>query len=514
LPANLDGRGVMKSNHRLYQGLEKYIKPAVLPVLLAVIPTLYYYGRNVDKLTPVSLYRMLAFNAILAILIYILCLVFTRFQGMKAAIAASIFLVFFNIYGVAYRYLLNLDVIRIKHYTLLPLTILLAIYAMVFAARQKDSVSGGFWKGLLPVVGLLVIFNLFNIIPVEIKRWESNAGSTVSASQNSQADVSADTKTPDIYYIILDEFEGLQGMRDYWKYQGVDDFADFLKERGFFIAENSHGDTTNTLHEMSSRLNYKEYAHVEKDYKIYFDAIADNRVVEYLKSKGYTTVVFDETKLGYPAAESLQADYLYEYGSPSIPQVRKFTFFFDEFGQLVIDNTMLYAVSQKYRNNLELINNHRNMISFTIDNIASKKVSPPKFVYVHLLLPHMPFIYDENGRTVEYEHYTNWNYYIDNYKFSTNVAEKMVDQILQEADPENPPVIILQSDHGARNYPVPRDPNSVILKDYPDDLKKLILYTLYLPGYDYSSLPQDIKPVNTFPIIFNYLFDAGIPLLK
>ena len=154
------------------------------------------------------------------------------------------------------------------------------------------------------------------------------------------------------------------------------------------------------------------------------------------------------------------------------------------------------------------------MISFTIKNIADKKVPSPKFVYVHLLLPHMPFAYDENGGITDHHHYTNWNYYIYNYKFSINVAEKMVDNILREADPENPPVIILQSDHGARNYAVPRDENSEILKNYPDNLKKDILFSLYLPGYDYSNLPQDIDPVNTFPIVFNHLFDAGIPLLK
>jgi hypothetical protein len=503
----------MKINNHFYQGLRKYVMPAVLPILLAVIPTLYYYGNNVEKLTSVSLYRMLAFNSILAIVVYFLCLIFTRFHGMKAAIAATIFLIFFNVYGVAYRYLLNLDVIRIKHYTLLPLTILLALYAMGFVSRRKDSVLKGLWKGILPVVGLLILFNLINIVPAEIKRLNNDPPPT--ARQNPQIEVTF-RNSPDIYYIVFDEFEGFQGMRDYWKYQGVDDFVRFLKDRGFFVAEDSHGDTTNTLHEMASRLNYKEYTHIEDDHKKYFDAIQNNRVVEYLKSKGYTTVVFDETKMGYPAAESLQADYLYEFGSPSISrrQVGKFTFFFDEFGQLVIDNTMLYAISQEYRSNSELINNHTNMISFTINNIASKKVASPKFVYVHLLLPHMPFIYDDNGGIVEHDHYTNWNYYIDNYKFSINVAEKMVEQILQEADPENPPVIILQSDHGARNYPVPRDPNSMILKNYPDDLKKLILYAIYLPGYDYSSLPQDINPTNTFPIVFNYLFDAGIPLLK
>jgi hypothetical protein len=501
------------SNQKKFQWLGSVLKALTLPVLFSIIPTLYHYGNNAVKITPVSLYRMLAFNAVLAILVYVVCLVFNRFQGMKAAIAACIFLIFFNIYGLVYRYLLHLDVIRIRHYTLLPLMILLAIYGIWLISRGKETVQVSLWKGLLPVVGLMVLFNLINIAPAEIQRLKSD---TVAVALGPQIEASADRNSPDIYYIIFDEFEGLQGMREYWHYLGVDDFANFLKDRGFFVAESSHGSTTNTLHEMASRLNYKVIPHIEDDYQIYYDAIADNRVMNYLKSHGYTTVVFDETKLAYPAAKSLQADYLYEYGSSSIPhkQLGSYAFYFDEFGELVIDNTMLYAISKEYKSNIELVNNHTNMISFTINNIADKKVPSPKFTYVHLLLPHMPFMYTESGGIADSNHFTNWNYYIDTYKFSINVAEKMVEKILQESDPENPPVIILQSDHGARNFLVPRDENNMVLNNYPDELKTLILNTLYLPGYDYSGLPQDINPTNIFPIVLNYLFDAGIPLEK
>jgi hypothetical protein len=506
---------LIKSRVGFFRRMGYYGMPALLPILLAVIPTLYHYSNNVEKLTPVSLYHMLVFNAIVAVIVYVLCLVFTRFQPFRSAIAASIFLVFFNVYGLLYRYLLRLDVIRIKHYTLLPLTILLAIYAMSFLTRWQTPVLKKLWSNLLLIVSVLVIFNLITIVPAE---WKRSASVTTAQPQHVQAQVSANKSSPDIYYIIFDEFEGLQGMRDYWKYQGVDAFASFLKNRGFFVAESSHGSTTDTLHEMASRLNYKEYPaspQEEEDYQAFFDAIADNRVMNYLKSRGYTTVVFDETKLGYTSAKSIPADYLYEYGSKAIPQgqVGMYGLYFDEFGEMVVDNTMLYAVSQKYKSNNALINDHTNMISFTIDNIANKDVPSPKFVHVHLLLPHAPFIYNENGEIVDSDHFTNWNYYIDNYKFSIKVAETMVDKILKEADPKNPPVIILQSDHGARNH-LNRNESSMLLQNYPENLKTLILYALYLPGYDTSSLPQDINPIDTFPIVFNHLFDAGIPLVK
>jgi hypothetical protein len=84
----------------------------------------------------------------------------------------------------------------------------------------------------------------------------------------------------------------------------------------------------------------------------------------------------------------------------------------------------------------------------------------------------------------------------------------MIGNILSNADPKRPPVIIFQSDHGARNI----DYGSVTLDDFPEEYKTSIVFTLYIPGYDTSNLPQDIDPIDTFPIVFNYLFDDNISL--
>jgi hypothetical protein len=237
--------------------------------------------------------------------------------------------------------------------------------------------------------------------------------------------------------------------------------------------------------------------------------------MSYLKSHGYATVVFDETNLVYPASVSIRADYLYEYGASSISADGEgfYELYFDEFGELVIDNTMLYAFSAEYKKNNPTLSQHRDMIYFTIDHIVDTQITSPKFVYVHLLLPHPPFIFSRSGEIADYGRIANWNYYIDNYLFSIKVAETMIDNILSNTDSENPPVIILQSDHGARNR-LANEAEGITLPDYPDEFKTLILNTIYLPGYDYSKLSQDMDPINTFPIVFNHLFDANISLIK
>ena len=104
-------------------------------------------------------------------------------------------------------------------------------------------------------------------------------------------------------------------MREYWRNPVVDPFETFLKSNGFLVAENSHGSTTNTLHQMATRFNYQEYLLDVPDYQqIWFNDIADNRAMRFLKSMGYTTVVFDEKSMAYPSEPPIIADVSFNYG--------------------------------------------------------------------------------------------------------------------------------------------------------------------------------------------------------
>jgi phosphoglycerol transferase MdoB-like AlkP superfamily enzyme len=91
------------------------------------------------------------------------------------------------------------------------------------------------------------------------------------------------------------------------------------------------------------------------------------------------------------------------------------------------------------------------------------------------------------------------------------VAEQMVNNIVSKSDPNRPPVIILQSDHGARNL-VWHDNQATLLQDYPEALKHNILFAMYIPGYSFTGIQQNLNPINTFPLIFNYLFKDSIPI--
>jgi hypothetical protein len=497
----------MNPEYPIRKQITSYIRFLLLPMLIAIYPVLFHYGNNVDIVLLSSLVRMLALCSLLAIAVYIFFLMFKLHQPIEAANAAFIFLVFFNIYGLVYTHLLKMDIVRITHFTFLPFFVLLSLYLSWLVTLIKMTPSVRFWNSMVYIFSILIVFNIVKIIPVEIDK----VNNLKAAAMNSiNTDLSNESQLPDIYYIVLDEYSGFKPMREYWKNNGIDDFVRFLKLKGFYVAEDSHSNSESTLYELATRLNYQYYPCCDS-YLVYYDAIAASKVTHYLNSRGYTIIAFEELKDYFPASAPFQADYLYE-SDPDSPPVSEG--FFDDFGILVIDNTILYAFPNIYKPYVvePFLKNHRNMIYYTVDKIADlEQIKSPKFVYVHLLLPHVPFMFDANGNVIDRKHRNDWNYYLDNYIFATRIAENMVTNILSHADVNTPPIIILQSDHGARNQII-QDNKETLLRNFPDDFKTSIMFTLYMPGCDSSVLTQDMNPINTFPIIFNCYFDAGIPL--
>jgi hypothetical protein len=480
-------------------------KYTLLPLLASIYPPLLHYANNASILVVSSLLRFAGFSLLIALAFYILAVALLKRKSLKAANAVFIFLIFYNSYGLAYNYFLQLDKFRVEHYNLLPLYVFAGIYVSGLVTNLSNHYNKKIWDGMFLIISVLAIFNLVKIIPVEINKSRKIQSGTTAANIPNVL-TSAQGVYPDIYFIIFDEFASFDAMRNYWHYNEVDDFVDFLKSKGFFIFEKSHSSTVDTLQIMTSRLNFQEYPLGAEYQNTYYSDIANNKVMEYLKTKGYTTVVFDETRVSfaYPAKTPIAADYSYEYVSDSFEDLG---ILFDDYGILVADNTMLLAFSKYYKLNNPVHQQHRGMILYTIANVTTPGIESPKFVYVHLMLPHRPFMFDEKGNMIDQQYFDNWNYYLENYKYAIRVAEKLVTNILAQSEPDNPPVIILQSDHGARN-----SSNGETLQNFPEEYKTNIMFAIHLPGYDLPNLPQDINPINTFPIILNHLFDADIPI--
>ena len=129
-----------------------------------------------------------------------------------------------------------------------------------------------------------------------------------------------------------------------------------------------------------------------------------------------------------------------------------------------------------------------------IKKVPDIDVGAPKFVFWHIICPHAPFVFGPNGEEVDPVNWTNSEFYLGQYIFITAEIEKVVDALLEKS--AIPPIIIIQSDTGfGRNW-------------------DKIFNAYYLPGDGKDQLYDNISPVNSFRMIFNYYFGENYELLE
>jgi len=132
----------------------------------------------------------------------------------------------------------------------------------------------------------------------------------------------------------------------------------------------------------------------------------------------------------------------------------------------------------------------------------------PRLVFCHLLLPRRPFNVDRNGnaRITSMADFRDGNHdslYVEQVIY----ANKLIDSIGKAAikERQRPLALIIEGDHGNRYAAW----GLSIREKYFMNLN-----TYYFSDKDYSMLYDSISPVNSFRVVLNKYFNAGLPLLK
>jgi hypothetical protein len=141
---------------------------------------------------------------------------------------------------------------------------------------------------------------------------------------------------------------------------------------------------------------------------------------------------------------------------------------------------------------------HRQRILYTLDELRRVPEMPgPKLVFAHIIAPHWPHVFGPNGEAVHERQDS-----ISGYRNQVIFINKMIAPVLAEIITKSlePPVIIVQGDHGA----VIESP----------ERRMAILNAYYLPDGAENQLYESISPVNTFRLIFNQYFGGDAHLLE
>ncbi|MFA7685464.1 MAG: hypothetical protein WCX95_01540 [Candidatus Gracilibacteria bacterium] len=469
----------------------------IYPLLLALYPIIFLYAHNLSEVTFNDIFPYIALSFLFFLIVFILFKSVIKNIERTGFITAVFFLIFFS-YGFVFDFISSFFFVR--QFVLLPIwgCLFLGIFYWIFKSSKKE-IFAKIGKILTVVFSILIFINLIQILPYEFSRYsKDDSQNRVTYSERSKTSTDPEkycdkNKCYDIYYIILDEYAGFDSIKSIFGYDNSN-FLKFLNDRNFIFAKNSKAKSPDTFENISSNLNMENLKPADKieAYKY----IGDNKVSAYLKGKGYTTVVFNNSYL--PDNMTANADYnLMANKSNQVNSVL-----------LVLINKTMLRPLVPYIKKWSETENRRLFILRELKDLDY--IKSPKFVYVHLVCPHPPFQFDKDGNLVDTQNAYNWTdkkYYLGQYIFITKEIQKVID-VLQKKDA----IIIVQSDHGVRQNHFDETGEMQHYSYIPEKAFENILSAFYLPEFK-DSIPDNLKSFNTFKIILNYYFGENLEIL-
>jgi hypothetical protein len=493
------------------------------PFLWALYPPLALLGQNTEQLAPGTAVRSLLAALFLAGAVLLATRLALR-DWHQAAIFTSLCMIAFFSYGHVYALVEDrqwLGVTLGRHRFLGPLYLLLlgSILAALWKSKDVRPATHAFtWIGLL-----MVLLPVFQIVSYSVESYLANQKLQREGPTAELADLRLpqEQPAPDIYYIILDTYTRADVLAEQLAFDNSD-FLEALAERGFTTAGCSQSNYPSTALSLTSSLNMSYLRDLDERFlppntneRDLYPYLWNNRVMRALEGLGYQSVAFDS---GYSPTELRQADVFYSQDS-------------DLLGILLADginpyesmllNTsagmFVYELSphlpervQKFLALDTAYVVHRNRILYTLNRLERLGgLAGPKFVFVHILAPHNPFVFGPNGEYIErktpftlnddrdviaMEDYAQG--YAGQVQYLNQRMLAAIDAIVAES--AQPPIILIQGDHG-----VPR------LKAQ----QNAILSAYLLPDVE-GMLYDSISPVNSFRVILNSYFGGELDLLE
>ncbi len=497
-----------KDNSQLAKGDFPYY-----PLLFACFPILYFYQGNTNfQCLEVVIVPLLVSVCLTGSLFFVLWLL-TKTKEL-AAVMTAIMVFFFFSYAysssVVAVWLANLSflsggLIRVSMGSWFSvLWLLLLLVCLIAPFQWRKQVQGK--EAILNMAALCcLLISVLNIGFKEIARSHLADNSRfVVVHDIEDAQLSGSDRRPDIYYIILDGCARTDILRQVFRYDNSP-FIHFLENKGFYVAKNSHSNYQTTVLSMASSLNMsylnKNFLPQNSgDWIPMIRLIENNSTVKQLKKIGYKYVLVSSTCA--MTRSSPLADEIISLGwDNDFQNWLLYTTYFrplDEHWHFLRD-----AGRRRWLNTFQ-------KAGFLPDSDV------PKFVFLHLLLPHPPYLFEADGNPprrgsilCNMEDFANRHAYSEQVKFTERQVEALIDKLLSK---KQKPIIILQSDHGTACTPYYEGfekPSNFFLKE-----RMSILNAYYFPGVDSAGFSQSVTPVNTFRLLLNKYFKGHLKLVE
>ena len=321
----------------------------------------------------------------------------------------------------------------------------------------------------------------------------------------------ADPSDPDIWFLVFDRYGSGDSIR---LLTGVDnDLPAFLENRGFGVAHDARANYGRTAMSLAStlRLDYLDDLVAKlgagsTDVAPLNAMLQDHAVGRALRERGYR--IYQLGSWFTPTATSEIADTVLEPGRET------------DFEVLLRGTTMLPLADELITRPaiVHSDNQHREFALFQFRELERLRAEPgPKLVFAHILLPHPPYVFDEDGAypseaeraRPEAERYAT------QLAWTNKRIREAVDQLL-DTPADRRPVIVLAADEGPYPPGYRGDQGDIDWDTASGEALRIkygILQAIHLPDDVEQAIPSTLSPVNTFRLILSRLFGADLPLL-
>jgi hypothetical protein len=491
------------------------------PFLFGIFPVLAMLAYNISQIGPMFAIRPLLISLTLTLISFI----FYRFllkDDQRAAIATSFFLLLFFTYGHVFNFTQNMTIggmaiSKVRYLGTLWLVLFVGgNWLIIWKIRNPRA-----WTFPLNGVGLiLVVISILQISLFEVHalgtRYQAQSVKTRSIA--AQLHPPLGKPLPDIYYIVPEDYTRSDGLK--LAYQGDNSsFLAALQQQGFYVVSCSLSNYVFSVESIAAALNMQYLAQLDSRFSPPNTQLGDldpylqdNAVGQTLKDLGYNFISFQS---GFPPTEFRNAD-LYLSDQSDIDNLNLLggmTPFEAQLFQTTLGDIFIqiHIIPQDLVNSLYssayLLD--RDRILYELNKVAQLPSIPgPKFVFVHLLGPHNPFVFGPHGevltRTVPFTYNDDLaarsSTYNAGYDGEITYLDsrflQIVTTILERST--TPPIIIIQSDTGSTRAP---------------DWVNTNLSAVYFPGGGESALYPTLTQVNTFRVVFNTYFGGHLNLL-
>jgi len=505
------------------------------PFLIAFFPIIAVYSVNIGLIQ----LEQFIFPTLIIVggaFLFFLCLKYVLKNAKKAALIVTLAFIIFFSFGHVYNMLNQVSIGDIdlgSNRILLPIFVISFGIGSFLIVRTKRTLDNA--TSIVNTISVVFITVIIAMVGIEAFGCDecliqqtyslgifSNQimDSTLYFEEHSFS-VSESDSLPNVYYIILDGYPRNDVLKKHLDFDNSE-FIDFLKQREFYVAENSYSNysLSSTSIPATMNMNYINFLADElgEDSRSYdpllgkdFGLYADNQVIKNFKSMGYKVAKIGSVPM-----------YLHEIPLADLSLCYKSIHLMDNrLFDTVARTSMIGYFIERWSEDLQ-----RQIILCAFEELPkiSSYYEEPVFVWSHIMLPHFPLIFGANGEPItpgesllvmNNPHVfegtdSSWNIkqqFLQQLQFANKKSMELVDKILEN---EKQSIIIIQSDHGSAFDVDLDDPTD-------DDVHQRLsnINAIYFPDEKPREiLMNDPTNVNTFRIVFNSYFGSDYDILE